>query len=433
MNSVKSISFLWLGSLIGAGVAFLTQVFLARVLGAESFGLFASGLAMAMLIAPIASFGLGPYWLKVFGSEGWAAVRWIVPSLRLASFSIFMGVLILLLWGVVGPHGTQSRLLILFLAAHVAGQASLEIASSKLQLEERFLELAVWQFFPHITRLSLIFLAFIFSGRLTAIWASVAYSLTAILVVVLAIRMFLSLGKGEFDLKGHGEVKENNCHERLPSVTEVAKKAWPFGLAALSNIIYFQSDIVLIKYFTGDVQAGVYNVAFSVMAAVYLFPSAIFQKFFLPKVHRLAHQDKTKMQDVFYKGSWAMFGLGVIAALALWALAGWGVQLLFGDEYKDASFYINVLAASAPAMFVAYSAGAYLVTQEHMKLKVKIMLLVATMNLLLNFLFIPMYGALAAAVSTVLCQWTLATMYYCCTVRFVFGLGHGNGKSKQVG
>ena len=165
MNSVKSISFLWLGSLIGAGVAFMTQVVLARVLGADSFGLFASGLAMAMLIAPIASFGIGPYWLKVFGSEGWGAIRWVTPSLKLAMFSISTGVLILLFWGAVGPHGIQSRLLIFFLAAHLAGQASLEIASSKLQLEERFLELAIWQLFPHIVRMLLIVIAFIFLGN----------------------------------------------------------------------------------------------------------------------------------------------------------------------------------------------------------------------------------------------------------------------------
>ena len=247
---------------------------------------------------------------------------------------------------------------------------------------------------------------------------------------MLSIKMFLSLGRGEIELKGHGAINDNQPHEKFPSITEVAKNAWPFGLAALSNIIYFQSDIVLIKYFVGDSQAGVYNVAFSVMAAVYLFPSAVFQKFFLPKVHRWAHQNRVKMRAVFYKGSWVMFGLGVVAALALWALAGWGVPFLFGGEYKSASFYINILAASSPAMFVAYSAGAYLVTQEHMKLKVKLMFFVAAMNLVLNFLFIPMYGALAAAVSTVLCQWTLATMYYCCTVRFVFGTGHDNGKSK---
>src|SRR5687767_12146338 len=79
-TAFKAISLLWVGSLAGAGFAFLTQVFLARKLGSNDFGAFSSALTTITLLAPLAGFGISQYWLKAFGQEGWAAKRWLKPS-----------------------------------------------------------------------------------------------------------------------------------------------------------------------------------------------------------------------------------------------------------------------------------------------------------------------------------------------------------------
>src|SRR3546814_4412984 len=49
--------------------------------------------------------------------------------------------------------------------------------------------------------------------------------------------------------------------------------------------------------FRSDEAAGVYNVAFVIMSAVYLIPSVIYQKFLLPKIHIWANHD----QETFVK------------------------------------------------------------------------------------------------------------------------------------
>ncbi|MBW6519414.1 MAG: oligosaccharide flippase family protein [Desulfoarculaceae bacterium] len=67
---------------MGAGCAFLTQVLLARELGPAAFGAFAAALAMVVLVAPLAGFGVAGFWLKAFGQEGWQAVRWLRASLK---------------------------------------------------------------------------------------------------------------------------------------------------------------------------------------------------------------------------------------------------------------------------------------------------------------------------------------------------------------
>tara|TARA_R110000850_G_scaffold120556_5_gene237923 strand:- start:5646 stop:6926 length:1281 start_codon:yes stop_codon:yes gene_type:complete len=422
LPSIKNLSLLLFGSFGGAGLAFLTQVFLARLLNAEFFGVYGAAIALAMLMTPIASFGIGPFWLKVFGEEGWSGLRWIRPSVSLVTLGTAVGMLIMVLWGAFGPNSSESRVLLVLLSFHIAGQVAIELVSSKLQLEERYANLAIWQFFPHFLRFILIvILAILFEGSLTPELIGLVYSGTAILIVIMAVLSIKKMSMKDFCLKGHAHV--SNSNSLSISQGKVIRNAWPFGMAMLAYLIYFQSDIVLLKYLEGDTAAGLYNAAFAVMAAVYLFPSVIFQKFLLPKIHRWAHHDRNKLHKVYIRGSRSILVIGILVAVVLWAMSSLIINVLFGESYSKASEFIEILSISVPAMFVSFCSGAMLVTKEHMKIKIYFMLVVAIFNLTANLVFIPVYGAVAAAITTVASQYLLAVLYQFGVSRLVFKNG----------
>src|SRR6478735_5860750 len=81
-RSLATISMLGAATGAGALIGFLTQTLLARELGPSAYGLFASSVVTVTMIAPLAGFGLTQFRLKVYGVEGWAAHRWIKPSLQ---------------------------------------------------------------------------------------------------------------------------------------------------------------------------------------------------------------------------------------------------------------------------------------------------------------------------------------------------------------
>ncbi len=427
-KAFNALALLWLGTLLGAGLAFLIQIILARKLGSEYFGMFSAVLAMVTLVTPLAGFGISQLWLKVFGQEGWNAQKWIKPSFDFVILSTSIVFISLYLWAFVGSHDQLTRSLFLIISFYILGQISVELVSSKLQLEERYLYLAVWQFLPHFMRFVLIaILLFGFND-----WASIeeiafVYAFVAIIFLLVGISQLVSMKKGNFKLKGHREedLKENS----EVSLSRVFQNTWPFGLAAFFHLIYFQSDIILIKYIVGDNEAGIYNVAFTIMVAVYMFPSVLYQKFLLPKLHRWANHDKDKFHEVYRKGNIAMLLLGLIAMFLVWVLSSWAIPFIFGNEYQDSILILNILAVSSPIIFVAFSAGATLVTQEHMKLKVKLMGTVALINLVLNFILIPLYGAAGAAVSTVVSNLILLMLYYYATETKVFVNKKNTGES----
>lgn len=420
-QAIKAISLLWLGSVLGAGCAFMTQVILARQLGPTDFGIFAAALATVTLLAPIAGFGVSQYWLKSFGQEGWGAMRWLPASFRFVAASTALVLVVLAAWSLFGPHDAFTGIIIASLSLYVLGQVVVELVSGKLQLEQRYAYLALWQLLPHLARFVLVVsLVFLFSKWMNLQNVAFAYSAIAIIFAVLGAGQLLRMSMGFFDLKGHS-LRDSTSQIARPDMISVLSHAWPFGLSGLFCLIYFQSDIILVKYIIGPEEAGIYNVAFTVMAAVYMLPNVIYQKFLLPKMHRWANQDPRRFYEVYRQGNIAMLLLGVVAMLAIWASSSLAIPFLFGQKFKNAIVLLNILAICAPIIFVASSVGAALVTREHMRRKIWYMGIVALVNLALNFILIPAYAAYGAAVATLVSGITLLVLYLIAVRRHVFG------------
>lgn len=418
-EAIKAVSSLWLATLAGAGLAFVTQAILARLLLPEAYGVFSSSLSFVMLFVPLAGFGVAQFWLKTFGQEGWVARRWLKGSLKFIVYStglVFFG---LITWAILGPHDFLTRGVLCLLAFHVLAQVVLELVSSRLQLEEKFQALAFWQLFPHFSRFVLVAMLGVFlSYDLDVMLGSLMYSLVALVMMPVGYYMLKPMFTNDFGLVGHDR-KAGDGNEVQKSWKAVIALSWPFGLAAFAHLIYYQSDIVLLKYLDGDVSAGIYNIAFLVISAIYLLPGVIYQKYFLPKIHRWSVQEPARVKAVFEQGNIAMLLLGILFLIGIWIAADWGVALLFGTSYAEAAYVLKALSFSVPFMFVAFSAGAVLVTQNHMKLKVKLMLLVALLNVVLNLALIPSYGVMGAASATIISNALLATLYFYTAKRLV--------------
>lgn len=418
-HAIKSVVTLWFGSLLGAGAAFFCQVLLARQLGPADFGMFAASLATVVLVTPLAGFGIAQFWLKAFGQEGRGAVRWLPGSFRFTTSSTLTTMAALFAWALLGPNDDSSRNLLLMLVWCVPGQMVVELVSGMLQLEARYTALTYWQLATHFTRLTLICAAYLALGGPVLQQSAAIYALVSLTLCLFGIRQLRRMGGEQLVVHGHVE-QSQPLADTIPTTGEVIANAWPFGLAGLFYLIYFQSDIILIKHMVGEKSAGFYNVAFTVMTAVYLFPGVIYQKFLLPKIHRWAHHDKKMFYRVYWQGNIGMTLLGLVAMVAIWLTMPWIIPILFGPSYDESIGFLKILAFAAPIRFLATSIGATLVTQENMKRKIKYMGSAAIANVMLNLISIPTFGAEAAAVVTVFCEILILFLYYFSAKKNVF-------------
>lgn len=368
---------------------------------------------MVTLVAPLASFGVGGFWLRMFGQEGWQGKRWLSSSLRYAALNTVLLLSAVFVWAVIGPHDANTRSLLMVLSTYILGQVSVDLVSAKLQLEERYISLAMWQFLPHLSRLLFVaLLAFGMVDLMTLQSIALSYASISVGMFGLGYVMMWRMYNGQFSLQGHGpSLATSSAGHNAVTMKQVAAQSWPFGLAGIFFLIYFQSDIILLKYIMGDEAAGIYNVAFVIMTAVYMLPSVIYQKFLMSKIHRWANYDQDKFYHVYRMGNWVMLIFGLLAMLSIWLLAPWAIEVLFGDKYTDAVWVLTILALAAPIRFMAANVGATLVTRDNMRLKVKLMATTALTNIILNIALIPPFGISGAAIATVASDLMLLGLY----------------------
>lgn len=404
----------------GAALTFLTQVLLARNLSSYDFGAFSAALTIITLVTPIAGFGVSTFWLKAFGEEGWQGLRWIKPSIRFTLLTMGLSVSITLCVSFLLSDGLTSQILYI-LIFFIFGQVTVELTSSIYQLEERYKKLAIFQFLPHFIRCTLLLIAILFlDTQLTSYHAAIIYTATASLIILLGSPLIYKAHNGRIDLEGHNRSTIIRKFEKEPTILNVADNCWPFGLGSTFYFLYFQSNIVLIKFFIGNESAAQYSIAITIMTAIYLFPNTLYQKLLLPKIHRWANQDKNHLKKVYENGNISMLAIGITTCILVYFLSPTIIPIVFGNKYLGVIELISILSFSIPFRFVATSVGAMLVTKEHMRKKVIIMGFVAVFNITITTAFIINLGIYGAGYATIATDILLLVLYYSYVRKFIF-------------
>lgn len=408
----KAFSALWLSSLLSAMFAFLLQIVLARSFSVEDYGAFASAFTLVSLLIPLVGFGIAQYWLKVFGQSGYGAFSSVRPGEQVVKLNASIVAICLLAWAFFGPHTPLMAIALCLLFFYLLGQVGVELLMVRFQLEGNYLLLSVWQVLPSLVRLIFGLLIVFLLGELASIThLLVMFAAIGVSTFILSMVFLRPFYLGVIKLDGHEKHQGDSNNAFLDRIETTYKQAWPFALATLFYLIYFQSDIILLQYLVGEWSAGIYNVAFIIMAAVLLFPGVLYQKLLLPKMHRWAYHDSKRFNDAFKVGNLLMLVLGVLAMFFAWWLVPWLVPIAFGSDYADSIDVFLMLAFTIPVLFVASSYGSILVTQENIRTKVLLMGVVALLNIVLNSLWIPEYGMVGAALSTLLSNAVLLLLY----------------------
>jgi O-antigen/teichoic acid export membrane protein len=384
----------------GAVMVFLTQTLLARKMGPQAYGLFASSLATVTMLAPLAGFGLTQFLLRAYGVEGWGANRWLPPARRFVRVTGGISIGLIVGWALTGaPHnGTRFALLVLWPV--VLGILSIDLISNRCRLEDRHKTMALWQMAIPASRL-LVAIVLMLVPHLTGRFVALSYCGISVLVATAAWPRVREMLHGDFDLRGHGARRSITAPVVSPTVPELLSQSWAYGVHAALFPVFFQISTILLKYLASDAQAGLYSIGLAVMTAIYLIPATIYQKFLLAKLHRWAAHDAPKFWAVYKQGNIGMLLLGLLVSAGLWTCAPWVVPLVFGPRYHGVIAILMILALCPPIRFLSTAVGAALLTGSHMRFRVYAIAVATVCVIVLNAVLIPRFGEQGAAWATV--------------------------------
>lgn len=194
------------------------------------------------------------------------------------------------------------------------------------------------------------------------------------------------------------------------------KEYWKYSLSFnlpliphyLSNYVLSQSDRVMIGQMVGNSQAAYYSVAYTISTVMVLITSAI-NNSLTPYIYKsIASSDKKGIKNTTRVLVILVAGLCVVTM----TFAPEVIRVFAGKKYVDAIYVIPPVAASVFFIFL-YSLFS---TIEYYYQKTGFIAIAtcicAVANLILNYIFINIYGYYAAGYTTVVCYIGLAYLHY---------------------
>jgi PST family polysaccharide transporter len=187
---------------------------------------------------------------------------------------------------------------------------------------------------------------------------------------------------------------------------EMLSHSWPLILSSVSVILYMRLDQVMLGQISTSKAVGDYSAASKLVEVWYFIPTAITSSLYpfilKSKSDSIAYEKKlVNLYSLLLWGS-------VIAALATTLLAKYLIAILFGNGYMDAVFMLQVYIWSVPATFMGLATSQYLMAENLTRISFLRTFIGMVINIILNYLFIPKYGGVGAALATVI-SYTFAT------------------------
>jgi polysaccharide transporter, PST family len=180
------------------------------------------------------------------------------------------------------------------------------------------------------------------------------------------------------------------------------REAWPMVVIAIGIAIYMKVDQVMLAAYAGDRQNGMYAPAAALSELWYFVPVAISASVFpviVKALDTLEPGDVERRLQAFYD---AMATIGYAVALPTLLVADEIVAVLYGPEYADSGKVLRVHILSLAFVCVGIARGRYLIAKKLYSFTLLATLGGAVLNVILNAVWLPKYGAMGAAWATVL-------------------------------
>ncbi len=368
-------------------LSFGLGVYLARVLGVDNYGLYTYAFAFASYFLLVSDFGLSRYVVREVSRDPTTASRTVrrVVGTRYALASLAFAVMLALSLATGGGAGRTVVVCVAGLALLLAPLYG--TLDAYFNAREAGYVMAAGQVISTVTAVASAGLAASLGAPVAVIALAVALSAApAVVTYVLLARR---------DGVAWWPVLEPSAWR-----ADLAS-SFPFFVLGFFAVIFFKIDSVMLTWYRGTADTGLYAAAYRLFEGVMILPAVILIVMF-PRSAR-AHVEGTLRRTYVRVAAVLLLAAALLAPLLALA-ADPLVRLLYGSAYADAGPLLRVLAIALPLAFMDTANAIALYAHQRVRLAALLAPLTAGSNILMNLYFIPHYGPMGAAVTTVLSE-----------------------------
>ena len=368
--------------------SFFVGIITARYLGPSNKGLIDYASAFTTFSYSLCTLGIGSVIVKNFVDYPEEEGCTIGTTLVLRGISSFLSVLIIV--GVVSLVDSGENLTILVVMLCSLG--------------------VIFQIFDTIS--------YWFQNRLQSKYASFA-SLTAYIIVAAYKIVLLILGKGVvwfavsssidyivialFLFVAYKKNKGPKFTFSFKKAKQLLKSSYHFILSGLMVSIYNGTDKFMLKQMIDEASVGYYTTATTLCNAWCFILSAIISSA-VPTILRL-HNSNTVLYEKRNRQLYAIvFYLSVIVSLMFTVFANLIISILYGAAYLPAVDSLRIITWYTAFSYLGVARNSWMVCEGKQKFLKYLYVVAAVGNIVLNFIFIPLWGAAGAALASLATQ-----------------------------
>lgn len=251
-------------------------------------------------------------------------------------------------------------------------------------------------------------------AKYTAIASLIAYSITAIYKVVLLITgqpvtlFALSMAIDYISIalilfyfykkEGGSKLSFSLKYGKL-----LLKKSYHFILPGLMVAIYGQTDKMMLKHMINEAEIGYYATAVSLCSVWCFILSAIIDSM-NPTIMKLYQEDEKnfiKYNKILY---FIVFYISIIVSIIFTIFGKLIIQILFGEAYLPTVAPLRIITWYTAFSYLGVARNAWIVCKDKQRYLKYLYFSSAILNVILNLIFIPKYGAVGAAFASLISQ-----------------------------
>jgi O-antigen/teichoic acid export membrane protein len=388
----KNTGWMFFGQMFSLLVSFFIGAWLARYLGPENYGVLSYAVAFVGLFAFISSLGVDGILNRELVKFPEKRDELLGTAFRLKLIGGVIAFMVTIVCAVIFLTSPLVKLLIILFSFTFILQVINVISiyfQSEVKSKNNVRAVLVATIISSLLKVAVILLD---KG---VIWIVVVFALDVLWQGIGFIRAYNKFG-----------LKIRNWKYNKELSKEILKNSWPLMLASAAGFIYLRIDQVMIGVMLGTREVGLYAAAVKLVEVWYFIPGIICASLFpaIINAKKTSPEVYKRRLNFFY----ILMGLiPVIIAIPITFLAKPIIIVLFGSSYLESINILRIYIWSSLGLFLGSAMSQYLMSENLVKSIFWLNFFAMIANVILNLIFIPMFGLLGAATATLISYFVL--------------------------
>ncbi|MDD2757951.1 MAG: flippase [Patescibacteria group bacterium] len=376
-----------IGKVLASAVAFLVNIYIVRSLGPDKYGLVSYVISYVGLFSFLAGLGIEAILYVDLIKEPEKKKELMGSAFVLKIMGACLTIVLVLITFLFNHNDFYTNFLIFIV--------SLSFIFQSFGIINTFFQAKVFSKPVVITSLvvSLVLSAlkiFCVYLKFDLIYFVAIFFLESVFYAIGYVIIFVGNKLGQFSWKFSGQT----CKDLLAH-------SWPLIFSSAFAGIFSRIDQVMIKHLLDNAAVGFYDVAVRLSELWYFFPTIIVGSIF-PAVLNAVAVSHERYEERLSRLYGLAFYLSLIFVVPMALFSKIIIQIAYGQNYLSAAAVLSIYVWAGIAVAISTVLNQALIGEKKTKISFLINLLGMTINIVLNFIFIPRFGINGAAFATLI-------------------------------